>query len=410
VRRGARIAGGVALWLGALIVGFYFSTGSNGDTDGETPPELAGGIVTTTTVPAVVTTPTAPPPIATTTTLVVTPPATAPPTVTTTTAPLGDTAAVVASLDNGVFSLSGVVPDEAMAQRLAAAAGIVYGPNTANNLVIAPDVAAPPWLEGAPRAITLLPIIGAGSMTIDDTGAEVTGTAPNEPALAAFQQGVAAALSGAQVTTHVTVTNLGFPRFNARRIGDTLVLSGELASEAAKTNIVNGAIAVYGQETVDDQLTIGTELDTPFWTYTMPGVFQLLAPFPDYEINIENGVTGGALNAGANFENGSSQLKPETQALLAVAVAILTRDPSLGMEIAGHTDSNGSDEFNQTLSEARSQSAADFLVTAGIAAERLRPVGYGETRPIASNDTNEGRQANRRVEFRFGPLAQILGG
>lgn len=78
------------------------------------------------------------------------------------------------------------------------------------------------------------------------------------------------------------------------------------------------------------------------------------------------------------------------------------------MEIAGHTDTNGGDRCNQRLSEARAQSIADFLIAAGIAPERLRPIGYGETRPIASNDTNEGREANRRVEFSFGPAAQIL--
>jgi OOP family OmpA-OmpF porin len=88
----------------------------------------------------------------------------------------------------------------------------------------------------------------------------------------------------------------------------------------------------------------------------------------------------------------------------------MTRDPSLGMEVAGHTDSFGGSEFNQQLSEARAQSAADWLIENGIDAARIRVVGLGETQPIASNETSAGRASNRRVEFVFGPLAQIVGG
>jgi outer membrane protein OmpA-like peptidoglycan-associated protein len=70
----------------------------------------------------------------------------------------------------------------------------------------------------------------------------------------------------------------------------------------------------------------------------------------------------------------------------------------------GHTDSSRSDVFNQACAR-RGQSVADFLIAAGIAAERLRPVGYGETQPIASDDTSAGRELNRRVEFSFGPAS-----
>ena len=409
MNRNARIAGGIALWLGALIIGFYFSTGSGGsDPDREALEALAATATSTTAAveagPTTTST-TQPPP---TTTVATTTTTTSPPTTTTTTQPPTPTTELVATLDGGRFSLSGVVPDEAAAQRLITSAGIVYGPDIAADLEITPDVEVAPWFDGAARTITLLPMIGQGSITITADGVSVSGTAPNEPLLTAFQQAVALSLGVSDVAGTVEITNLGFPSFHPRRLGGSVVLTGELASEAAKANILTGAIAVYGQDAVDDQLTIGTDLDTPFWTYTLPGVFQLLAPFPDYEINIENGVTSGSLNAGANFDSGSAELKPETEALLAVAVAILTRDPTLGMEIAGHTDSNGSDVFNQRLSEARAQSAADFLIAAGIAAERLRPVGYGETQPIASNDTNAGRELNRRVEFSFGPASVIL--
>lgn len=72
------------------------------------------------------------------------------------------------------------------------------------------------------------------------------------------------------------------------------------------------------------------------------------------------------------------------------------------MEIAGHTDNVGSAEFNQYLSEIRAKAIKDFLTVNGISGERITTVGYGESRPLVSNDDErEGRQLNRRVEFRI---------
>jgi OOP family OmpA-OmpF porin len=69
------------------------------------------------------------------------------------------------------------------------------------------------------------------------------------------------------------------------------------------------------------------------------------------------------------------------------------------VRIAGHTDSRGSDEYNQRLSEARAKSVCEYLISRGISADRLSYIGYGESRPIDTNDTEEGRQNNRRVEL-----------
>ncbi len=167
---------------------------------------------------------------------------------------------------------------------------------------------------------------------------------------------------------------------------------------------------MYGTETVVDEIAVSEGLDVPFWSYTMPGVLQLFAAFPDYEISIENGLTSGSLNNGANFAIGSAELSPETTTILPIAVGIMIRDPSLGIVIAGYTDDQGSDLFNQRLREDRAQAVADWLIAAGIDSARIVPVGFGETQPIASNATAQGRALNRRVEFQFGPLSTILGG
>jgi OOP family OmpA-OmpF porin len=67
--------------------------------------------------------------------------------------------------------------------------------------------------------------------------------------------------------------------------------------------------------------------------------------------------------------------------------------------VAGHTDSVGTDQYNQGLSERRANSVRDYLVEQGVRASRLTAVGYGENRPVATNDTADGRQENRRVEL-----------
>jgi len=74
------------------------------------------------------------------------------------------------------------------------------------------------------------------------------------------------------------------------------------------------------------------------------------------------------------------------------------------LEVAGHTDNTGSDQYNQALSERRAQSVAQYLESRGVNAQRVMTVGAGETHPIASNGTAEGRQANRRVELSLEPI------
>src|ERR1700744_3028707 len=73
--------------------------------------------------------------------------------------------------------------------------------------------------------------------------------------------------------------------------------------------------------------------------------------------------------------------------------------PTARIEIAGHTDADGEDGFNQALSEKRAQSVMDYLVKAGLPSDRFTAGGYGSSQPIASNGTDEGKAQNRRIEF-----------
>lgn len=122
------------------------------------------------------------------------------------------------------------------------------------------------------------------------------------------------------------------------------------------------------------------------------------APAPPAPITID-------LN-GVNFDFDRATLRPDAVAILNEAVEILKRYPELRVEVAGHTDSVGTDAYNQRLSERRAKAVYDHLASNGIMADRLvGPTGYGESRPIAPNtnadgsDNPEGRARNRRTEL-----------
>jgi OOP family OmpA-OmpF porin len=99
------------------------------------------------------------------------------------------------------------------------------------------------------------------------------------------------------------------------------------------------------------------------------------------------------------FAAGESQILPDSDGLLDRLVATIQRCPDAVIEVGGHTDSDGSPPKNLDLSKARAEAVVSYLASAGVLRERLTAAGYGETRPIASNSTPEGKLQNRRIEF-----------
>lgn len=116
-----------------------------------------------------------------------------------------------------------------------------------------------------------------------------------------------------------------------------------------------------------------------------------------YLKKIEVGVTVRLKNIYFDFDK--TTLKSESFVELNKVVDLLKQNPSVEIEISGHTDSKGADEYNLNLSQGRSQAVVDYLISQGIESYRLSAKGYGETMPIDTNDTDEGRANNRRVEF-----------
>lgn len=101
------------------------------------------------------------------------------------------------------------------------------------------------------------------------------------------------------------------------------------------------------------------------------------------------------------FDFDKATIRPESANELDRLIKLLTENPTIKIELGSHTDSKGSDEYNMKLSDNRSKSVVEYLISKGIPSDRLTAKGYGETKPIDTNDTDEGRQNNRRTEFKI---------
>ena len=308
---------------------------------------------------------------------------------------------VDATLTDNVFVLSGVVPSEDIKQLLEARAEVAYAPFNSSQLEVDESVGQAGWLASAAEVIGLLPMITDGTIRVQDDAVTLTGRSPNPEYAAGFQQAVGQ-LTGLPVAADgIEITDLSPPRFVATVEDGQVALEGEMPSPELVQTLIGGAASVYGADNVTSTMTVDEGTYTSFWNYTMPGVFELFAPFPAYRIQVENGVTSGTLRGGVLFELNSAEISPEAADVLGIGVAVLARDRSLEMTVVGHTDDRGPDDLNRRLSLARAQSVVDFLVAAGIDPARLGADGRGSDEPLASNDTPEGRALNRRVEFLF---------
>ena len=121
------------------------------------------------------------------------------------------------------------------------------------------------------------------------------------------------------------------------------------------------------------------------------------------EIAVEDKKTLDIAMRAVQFDSGLTSFKGESFTILKQIAGILNRYPDYNLAISGHTDNSGSAVANQELSEKRAKACHDYLITLGISSSRLSWAGYGESRPIADNDSLNGRSLNRRVEFSMVP-------
>jgi outer membrane protein OmpA-like peptidoglycan-associated protein len=112
---------------------------------------------------------------------------------------------------------------------------------------------------------------------------------------------------------------------------------------------------------------------------------------------IEKGLTFKLKNI--NFETGSDKITPESYNSMDKMAEILKENPTMVVEVGGHTDNTGDAKKNLDLSKKRATQVMNYLISKGVDAKQLKAVGYGETKPVADNATDEGKSLNRRVMF-----------
>ncbi|EJL94926.1 outer membrane protein/peptidoglycan-associated lipoprotein [Pseudomonas sp. GM102] len=179
--------------------------------------------------------------------------------------------------------------------------------------------------------------------------------------------------------------------------------SGGWAAGGAALGILTGGLICYAQDGDEDDDGVfdrrdrcpDTPADTPVEHHGCP-LPQYPASVKPVEPPVSEVIT---LNGNVLFAYNQSELMPQARSELDSLMAKLQSTDVASIKVIGHTDSQGSDAYNQKLSERRASSVAAYLLSQGVAPNKLTSEGRGESQPVADNDTEEGRAQNRRVEL-----------
>jgi outer membrane protein OmpA-like peptidoglycan-associated protein len=179
--------------------------------------------------------------------------------------------------------------------------------------------------------------------------------------------------------------------------------SGGWAAGGAALGILTGGLICYAQDGDEDDDGVFDRRDRCPDTPANTPVEHHGCPLPQYPASakpVEPPVSEViTLNGNVLFAYNQSELMPEARSQLDSLMAKLQSADVVSIKVIGHTDSQGSDAYNQKLSERRASSVAAYLLSQGVAPNKLTSEGRGESQPVADNDTEEGRAQNRRVEL-----------
>jgi OmpA-OmpF porin, OOP family len=172
--------------------------------------------------------------------------------------------------------------------------------------------------------------------------------------------------------------------------------SGSLISEDTVFHVEG--LAIYEKAANEIKLELGRALARGFKLGVV--TIGVAPPPPALQVNECQPAFDGMLTKGRIlFDTGSANLSKESLALLDHLIEVVRRCREASIEVAGHTDSQGSPESNLDLSQRRAEAVTSYIGESGFDISRITSVGYGETKPVASNETPEGRAQNRRIEF-----------
>lgn len=258
---------------------------------------------------------------------------------------------------------------------------------------------------------------------------------------------LAAKLGTAAPATAAASSTLNPATLNALLADGKVTLNGMLPDQATRSSVVAEAKKSFGENNVTDLTSVSNNTTSANWLSVLPKTFGTIKPLAKGSLqfnggdviikadvpteedksallrqvtasigsnlrvndqisvaaapaaNLQNRLNDLLTNRVIEFESADDTLTAKGKALLDEALPIIRESKQGEIEIAGHTDSRGQPVLNQELSQARADAVRDYLVAKGIDSNRLKPVGYGASRPIADNSTTPGQKKNRRIEF-----------
>ncbi len=364
---------------------------------------------------------------------------------------------VVAKRFDNVVTITGFAPSTAERDQIGQAAE-AFGINVVNRVEVAagaPEGVA--WGDAASAVIGGLKDASNGTAMLTAAGASVDAdlapeTVGVEEATQAFSSAMVAGVNASSIEYRLPQVS---PFVWKAQNTDNPSVSGYVPSKSLEQKILDEAGEIFDGAQIDNQLILASGAPRGFeaaasvglgqisrleggtaeisdTTLTVTGVALTQAAKADIERKIQNGVppgfsgrpdisvkpapleTGGlgaltpqqcqlelngVLTGGINFETNKADISETSLAVLDRLAYTAQQCPEAAIEIGGHTDADGSDEYNQSLSERRANAVANYIIVSGVSSSRLTAIGYGESKPIASNDTDEGKAQNRRIEF-----------
>lgn len=355
--------------------------------------------------------------------------------------------------DGTAVKVIGKVPSEAARSALVEAVKARFANRTVTDETQVAPGAPENWQQCVVAGLAALPRLKTGKSILTDLKLSVSGATDDYAASQSVPNDVkAAAGQTCDATTSIAFTGQMKTDLTwkaTRDLNGMVNLEGEAPDEPSKQQLADMAQDLYAGSSVADAMKVAGASAEPWMTITRLGIGQL-AKLKRGEVALQGkelAVKGaaesedvanqvrGALRGGVpsgysvkdaitvmspdekaadscqtlmrqttargtiNFERAKADLTPDSTATLKALADVANKCPAYKIEIAGHTDSEGTDERNQKLSDRRAKAVGDFLAHGGVDAKRMTTTGYGATRPLADNATTEGRAKNRRIEF-----------
>ena len=331
-----------------------------------------------------------------------------------------------AQVADGKFDLAGYFPDETMQAQLVAAAKAVARDGAVADQMQRGSGAPADWARATQAAVRALARLESGAAELRDATLLVSGVSADEAAAEAVRALLRTDLPASiKLTEQIRVREprkveepprppepaKPLPKAETRPAKpETLAKAETLAKPETPAKVEEPPKVEAPKPEAPAKVEVPTKAETPVQPepkVEAPSAPKVAEPEPPRvetkaevvargcQATLTEVITSGQIL----FESASAELDDASSTTLAKVAAAVKSCPDVIVQIEGHTDDEGTQRNNQTLSLQRAQSVLDYLVKAGVDAEQLEPVGYGKTRPVAANKSDEGRAKNRRIEF-----------